>query len=435
MDDGLIQYKAEVMLRIFEENVKQLIDGRAKAMIVTSSRVAGLRYFRIIQEKLKERGADYKVLYAFSDFVHPETNATISEYAVNDLNEGEQIEERFEGEDHRLMVVANKFQTGFDQPLLAGMFLDKPVVDRNAVQTVSRLNRCHEGKSDVVVVDFTNNAKEILKAFAKYRKGTPFEPGDPDEQQCVKLLSEILAAGVFFQADADSFVTLVANGTDAQVQMLVNGLRVRFQASITDLEQRKGFVYLLGRFVKSYHFLICFFSYPEDLARFAAFAEYVGPQLIKQGSVSELMQLIRKTEVVKAAVQFIGEVRTGGTVKLKPGKGGNSAGPPLKKMSVQDMIAQIRAGFEISDEEALLIRQVTEEKTGDEDIRATVHAHRDNLNYLEATFRDRVDGLIQNRYEELSRFNELTDPKYTDQGAIFDIMAVTVIQHHLACAV
>src|SRR5438552_3768741 len=73
-DDGLIQYKAEVMLRIFEEDVKPLIGGRAKAMIVTSSRVAGLRFFEIIREKLKERRADYKVLYAFSDFVHPQTN-------------------------------------------------------------------------------------------------------------------------------------------------------------------------------------------------------------------------------------------------------------------------------------------------------------------------------------------------------------------------
>lgn len=434
MDDGLIQYKAEVMLRIFEENVKPLIDGRAKAMIVTSSRVAGLRYFRIIQEKLKERSADYKVLYAFSDFVHPETNATISEYAVNGLSEGGDIEECFKGEDYRLMVVANKFQTGFDQPLLAGMFLDKPVVDRNAVQTVSRLNRCCEGKSDVVVVDFTNNAKEILKAFVKYRKGTPFEPGDPDEQQCVKLLAEILELGVFTQGDANDFVTLLATGSDARIQFTVNALRVRFQAKISDLEQRKEFVYLLGRFVKSYHFLTCFFTYPNELQVFAAFAEYVGPQLIKQGSISELMQLIRKTEVVKAAVQFIGEVRTGGTVKLKPGKGGNSAGPPLKKMSVQDMIAQIRASFEISDEEALLIRQVTEEKTADEEIRATVHAHRDKVVYLEETFKDQVDGLIQNRYEELSRFNELTDPKYTDQGAIFDIMAMTVIQHHLEYA-
>ena len=198
-DDGLIQYKAEVMLRIFEKDVMPLIGGRAKAMIVTSSRVAGLRYFQIIQEKLKERGAAYKALYAFSDFTHPQTNAAIGEYAVNALKEGELVEERFEGEDYRLMIVANKFQTGFDQPLLAGMFLDKPVMDRNAVQTLSRLNRSHDGKDRVVVVDFTNNAKAILKAFVRYRKGAPFEPEEPDQQLCLKLYAEILAAGVFTQ--------------------------------------------------------------------------------------------------------------------------------------------------------------------------------------------------------------------------------------------
>jgi type I restriction enzyme R subunit len=110
-DDGLIQYKAEVMLRIFEKDVKPLVGGRAKAMIVTSSRVAGLRYFNIIKEKLKERGAEYKVLYAFSDFVHPQTNEAISEFAVNELHPGELIEDRFEGDDYRLMIVANKFQT------------------------------------------------------------------------------------------------------------------------------------------------------------------------------------------------------------------------------------------------------------------------------------------------------------------------------------
>jgi type I restriction enzyme R subunit len=179
-DEELIQYKAEVMLRIFDEDVKPLIAGCSKAMIVSSSRVAGLRYFEVIKEKLRERKADYKVLYAFSDFTHPETNEAISEHALNGLNQGEHIEDRFEGDDYRVMVVANKFQTGFDQPLLAGMFIDKPVLDRNAVQTVSRLNRCSPGKSDVVVVDFTNNAKSILKAFAKYRKGTPFEPVEPD---------------------------------------------------------------------------------------------------------------------------------------------------------------------------------------------------------------------------------------------------------------
>jgi type I restriction enzyme R subunit len=433
-DDGLIQYKAEVMLRIFEENVKPLIGGRAKAMIVTSSRVAGLRYFDVIREKLRERKADYKALYAFSDFVHPETNKAISEHAINELGEGEQIEDRFEGDDYKLMIVANKFQTGFDQPLLAGMFLDKPVIDRNAVQTVSRLNRAYEGKRDVVVVDFTNNAKAILKAFAKYRKGTPFEPGDPEPKQCTKLHEEILAAGVFTQEDARGFVKLLAGKEDAAIQTSVADLRTRFQAWVTDPEKRKEFVYLLARFVKSYHFLTCFFTYHKEVKEFAVFAEYVGPQLIKQGTVSELMKQIRATEVTKAAVEFKGEFKGGGTIKGKSGKGGKSGGPPLKKVSVQDMITEIQSKFTITDEEALYIREVTEEKTKDEAIRETVTAHKDDFAYLQDTFKGQVNKQIQTAYYDRERYGELIDPKYIEAGAIFDIMAFTVIQQNVQMA-
>jgi type I restriction enzyme R subunit len=433
-DDGLIQYKAEVMLRIFEKDVKPLIDGRAKAMIVTSSRVAGLRYFNIIKEKLKERNADYKVLYAFSDFVHPETNEAISEYAVNELQQGELIENRFEGDGYRIMVVANKFQTGFDQPLLAGMFLDKPVVDRNAVQTVSRLNRCHHDKKDVVVVDFTNNAAQILKAFAKYRQGTPFVPEEPDQQLCPKLHADILAASVFRQKDATDLLALVASGTDAQIQFQINVLRTSFQAKVTDWESRKAFVYLLARFVKSFHFLTCFFTFPPEIQEFATFAEYVGPQLIKAGTVSELMKQIRATEVTKAAVQYQGVITSGGPVKPKSGKGKKGAGPPPTKVSVQDMITEIRTRFNITDEEALYIKQVTEEKVADRAIRTTVQTHREDLPYLEGPYRGQVNEGIQATYDERGRYDELADPKYTDTGGIFDIMAVTVIQSHLTTA-
>jgi type I restriction enzyme R subunit len=431
-EDGLIQYKAEVMLRIFEQDVMPLIGGRAKAMIVTSSRVAGLRYFQIIKEKLKERGAAYKVLYAFSDFVHPETNASVSEHGVNELKDGELIEERFEGDDYRLMIVANKFQTGFDQPLLAGMFLDKPVMDRNAVQTVSRLNRCHEDKSDVVVVDFTNNAKAILKAFGKYRKGTPFEPDEPDPAVCPKLHAEILAAGVFTQNDATEFGKLLAGSTDAEVQSSVNALRIRFQERITDIEERKSFVYLLAKFVKSFHFFTCFFTYGPEIKEFSLFAEYVGPQLIKEGSVSELMKQIRQTEVIRAAVAFQGEVHPGGAIKVKSGKGNKGSGPPPRKVSVQDMIAEIRATFDISDEEALYIKQVTEEKAADPIIHNTVRTHREDRVYLDGAYRGQVNGEIQGAYDERGRYEELSDPKYTDAGGIFDIMSVIVIQHHLS---
>lgn len=434
-DDGLIQYKAEVMLRIFEESIKPLIGGRAKAMIVATSRVAGLRYFKIIKEKLKERGADYKVLYAFSDFVHPETNEAISEHAINELADGELIEDRFQGDSHRLMVVANKFQTGFNQPLLAGMFLDKPVMDRNAVQTVSRLNRSHDGKRDVVVVDFTNNATAILKAFLKYRKGTPFEPDDPDPDLCTKLHEDIIGKGLFIQEDAHGLVGLLANGTDAQVQTVIQAMRMRFQTHFASLEDRKSYVYLLARLVKAFHFLTCFFTYPAEIKEFAVFAEYVGPQLIKQGSVSELMQQIRQTEVVKAAVEFKGEVKAPtGTVKAGAGGGRKGAPPPLVRSTVQDMIAAIRAKFTINDEEALYIRQVTDEKVADKAIASTVSTHREDRIFLEGPYRGQVNGEIRVSYNDLARYEELADPKYTDTGGIFDIMAMTVIQTHLTAS-
>lgn len=433
-DDGLIQYKAEVMLRLFEKDVKPLIGGRAKAMIVTSSRVAGLRYFEIVKEKLKERGADYKALYAFSDFVHPKTNEAISEYAVNDLQPGELIEDRFDGDDCRIIVVANKFQTGFDQPMLAGMFLDKVVKKHNAVQTISRLNRCHEGKKDVVVVDFTNNAKEILKAFTKYRKGTQFDPEEPDQETCPKLHAEVLAAGVFAQKDAADLLRMLKEGTDAQVQFQVSALRTRFLAKLANQEERKAFVYLMARFVKSFHFLTCFFTYPEEIREFAAFAEYVGPQLIKEGTVSDLMKQIRATEVTKAAVQFQGVMTSGGPVKLKPGKGKKGEGPPMVKSSVEDMITEILGKFNISDEEALYIKQVTEEKVADPEIRSNVQAHRNDRNYLEGACHEQIDGEIQKTYDERERYEELANPDYTRAGGIFDIMAVTVIQTHLTYA-
>ncbi|MCK6619730.1 MAG: type I restriction endonuclease subunit R [Calditrichaceae bacterium] len=434
-DPELIQYKSEVMLRIFEEKIKPGIDGKAKAMIVATSRLAGLEYFRIIREKLKERGAVYKVLYAFTDFVHPGTNKVISEHALNELNEGELIEDRFEEDSYRLMIVASKFQTGFDQPLLAGMFLDKAVIDRNAVQTISRLNRSHPDKKGVVVVDFTNNARAILKAFNKYRHSPSPEPDEPDPQTCLDLYEEILGKGVFIQDDALPVVELIKKDDDASLQSLVNDLRGRFQERITDPEQRKSFVYLLAKFVKSYHFLSSFFSYEKYIRDFVVFCEYVGPQLIKAGSVSELMKQVRATVVEKAAVTYKGEIEMpGGLKKPTPRKGSKSGPPPVKRVSVQDMIARIRETYQISEEEALHIREVSEEKIADESIQQTVAHHQTDTTFLETVYKDQVNGDIQDAYAIRELYEQLGDPKYTDTGAIFDIMAFTVIQKGLELA-
>ncbi|MBP7652031.1 type I restriction endonuclease subunit R [Candidatus Dependentiae bacterium] len=432
-DSELIQYKSEVMLRIFEEKIKPLINGKAKAMIVTSSRIAGLTYFNIIKKKLEERHyCDYKALYAFSDFTLPDTNELITEYAVNELNPGEDIEERFEKDEYRIMIVANKFQTGFDQPLLAGMFLDKPVMDRNAVQTVSRLNRCHNDKKSVVVVDFTNNAKAIMKAFKKYRKGKPFEETEPDKEKCVQLYNEIMAYELFTNSDAEKIVELLAENEDAQIQYFVNALRNRFNNKIHDSDNRKEFVYLLERFVKSYYFLACFFQYSNEINKFAVFSEYVGSQLIKIGTVSDLMKRMRNTQVVKAYVKYTGEVRMpDGQIKTKGG-GQNQGGKiPIKKISVQDMINEIKEKFKITDEEALYIKKITDEKIQDTRILNTIELHKDDTLYLENTYSKQINKDIQDAFEDNGKVETLVDPKYIEPGAIIDIMAYLIIQFGL----
>src|SRR5262249_31603127 len=147
------------------------------------------------------------------------------------------------------------------------------------------------------------------------------------------------------------------------------------------------------------------------------------------------MKQIRQTEVVKAAVEYQGEVRnTGGEVKLRPRSSKKGAGPPPRKVSVQDMITEIRTKVEISDQESLYIKQVTEQKSADPVIRDTVHSHREDRMYLEGPYRGQVNGEIQVCYNDLARYEELADPKYTDTGGIFDIMAITVIDTHLAAA-
>ncbi|MCI4430382.1 MAG: hypothetical protein JHC40_14580 [Burkholderiales bacterium] len=150
--------------------------------------------------------------------------------------------------------------------------------------------------------------------------------------------------------------------------------------------------------------------------------------------MSELMKQIRQTQVIKAAVAYQGVETGGGTVKLRPGGGKKGSGPPPKKVSVQDMIAEIQARFDITDEEALYIRQVTEEKSADPAIRSTVTAHRDDGIYLEGAYRGQVNAVIQTAYDARGRYEELSDPKYMDPSGIFDIMAFTVIQHHLSLA-
>ncbi len=167
-----ISQKVAIVVEHFRENVAPLLGGNAKAMVVLASRIEAVRWHLALTKYIRERGYKIGALVAFSGEVNDKESGPdpFTEHS-KDLNptlRGRDIAEAFKGADYQILLVANKFQTGFDQPLLCGMYVDRRLAGIQAVQTLSRLNRAHPGKDTTYVLDFMNSADEILKAFKTY---------------------------------------------------------------------------------------------------------------------------------------------------------------------------------------------------------------------------------------------------------------------------
>ena len=171
--------KAEIVAKHFCHVVKSKIAGQAKAMVVCSSRLHAIRFFKALRKALRDDGrSDIGVLVAFSGTL-TDDDGEWTETKANSFPES-QTAERFDTDEYRIMVVAEKFQTGFDQPLLQAMYVDKPLKRQNAVQTLSRLNRIHKGKDECFVLDFFNDAETIEEAFQDYYDRTIAPKSDPN---------------------------------------------------------------------------------------------------------------------------------------------------------------------------------------------------------------------------------------------------------------
>lgn len=176
--DHAIKKKAILIVEHFMENVirKKRMGGFAKAMLVTSSRASAVKYKKAFDDYLHKINSPYKAIVAFSGEIDGQSEANLNGFSSNS------IPTEFEKNEYRFLLVANKFQTGFDQPLLHTMYVDKKLGGVNAVQTLSRLNRSHPLKKDTFVLDFANTAEDIEKAFKPYFESTILgEATDPNK--------------------------------------------------------------------------------------------------------------------------------------------------------------------------------------------------------------------------------------------------------------
>lgn len=204
-----IGQKTEIMVEHFYQNTRHKIGGHAKAMVVTGSRLEAVRYKQEFDRYISEKGYPIKSLVTFSGKVEDDKipEKLYTEVEMNNGLKEKALPETFASSDFRVLLVAEKYQTGFDQPLLHTMYVDKRLAGIQAVQTLSRLNRTHPLKEDTFVLDFANNPEEIKQAFKDYYQGSAMgEKVDPDRLYGVK--AELDAAGMYLQDEVDEFATV-----------------------------------------------------------------------------------------------------------------------------------------------------------------------------------------------------------------------------------
>jgi len=221
-----IAQKVEVVVEHFRAHVAPLLAGKAKAMVVVASRVEAVRWKLAIDKYIAEKQYPIGTLAAFSGEVNDKESSPdpVSEHSklLNPDLKGRDIREAFKLDDYRILLVANKFQTGFDQPLLCGMYVDKRLAGIQAVQTLSRLNRAHPGKDTTYILDFVNDPAEILAAFKTYFETAELE-ATTDPNLIFDLRAKLDASGCYDGFEVDRVATVEADprGTQAQLSAAI----------------------------------------------------------------------------------------------------------------------------------------------------------------------------------------------------------------------
>src|SRR2546427_3362675 len=327
-----IAQKTEVIVEHFNAVTRHKIGGRAKGMVVTGSRLEAVRYKQSFDRYIQAKGYPIKSLVAFSGTVQDDKLADVT-YTEEGMNHGireKELPEKFATQEYQVLLVAEKYQTGFDQPLLHTMYVDKRLAGIQAVQTLSRLNRIHPLKEDTFVLDFVNDREEICEAFKTYYEGA--EMGEEvDPARMYQLKGELDASGVYLAEEGERFAAVYFKPKPKQSAMDHQAMHAALDPAVcrfTVLQQENEAEAELWRgkvqaFRNLYGFLSQVIPYQDsDLERLYVFLRHLAAKLPRRHG--------------GAAYQFDDEVRleyyrlqkiSEGSISLRDGQGRPLDGP------------------------------------------------------------------------------------------------------------
>lgn len=396
-----IAQKTEIIIEHYRNFVKRKIGGRAKAMVVTASRLHAVRYKIAFDKYINEMGYDdLKTVVAFSGTVKDgELNYT--EPDMNKFSEKE-LPEKFNSDEYKVLLVAEKYQTGFDEPLLHTMYVDKPLSGIKAVQTLSRLNRTCPGKDDTFVLDFVNDPEDIKESFQPYYESTSLsEITDPNI--LYDMQAEIEPYQVFIEEEVQRINELEVEGgvkksTKAQTEL--NALLDQGVERYNKLsnEEKLAFKQAATKFSRTYGFVLQVVTFIDlDLHKLYIYLTYLLRKLPRDKKDKDVyladdvaLEYYRNQKVFEGSI----ELEKQGGVELDPQKHGAGGVAEDEKVRLSTILEKLndRFGTQFTETDFLSREQVKEDMLNSDDIRQKAKNNtKENFKFaFEKTFMDFV---------------------------------------------
>jgi type I restriction enzyme R subunit len=427
-----IAQKTQVMVEHFNAVTRHKIGGRAKGMVVTGSRLEAVRYKQRFDKYISEKGYPIKTLVAFSGTVVDDKipDVTYTEEGMNNGIREKELPEKFATTEYQVLLVAEKYQTGFDQPLLHTMYVDKRLAGIQAVQTLSRLNRIHPLKEDTFVLDFVNDRKEIQEAFKQYYEGA--EMGEEVEPaRMYELKAELDASGVYLTEEVQRFCEVYFTPKERQsvsdhkamnaaLDPAVDRFAALLKSSEDEAELWRG---KLTAFRNLYSFLSQIIPYQDsDLERLYTFLRHLSPKLPRRRS-GPAYHFDDEVRLEYYRLQKISE----GSISLQEGYARPLDGPdevgtgvvreePISLSRLIDLL-NARFGTDFNQADQLFFDQLTEVAVGDSRLQQAAKVNPEDKFAL--VFRSLLESLMLERMDQneaiVARF--MDDPDFQRQVA------------------